>query len=143
MNAENVNSAGLNSNAIDSIFIHSLTQTPEINCHINDVKIPTKNLTWYEKIDLTNKLIVGLIPEGYKNIEEPGNNGEVGEILWIADNLLAMTPEERIKTAIKLLKQIQEVKEGIYQAIEKLYPQIKNMSERDKIAVAKWVINES
>ena len=35
-----------------------------------------------------------------------------------------------------------EVKEGIYQAIEKSYPQIKNMSERDKRAVAKWVINE-
>jgi hypothetical protein len=35
-----------------------------------------------------------------------------------------------------------EVKEGIYQAIEKSYPQIKNMSERDKRAVAKWMVNE-
>ena len=69
------------------------------------MKIPAKNLTWYEKIDLTNKLIVGLIPEGYKTI---GNTGEVGEILWCTDNLLNLTPEERIKTAIKLLKQIQK-----------------------------------
>ena len=36
-----------------------------------------------------------------------------------------------------------ETKEGIYQAIEKSYPQIKDMSERDKKAVAQWVINES
>ncbi|MDJ0516762.1 MAG: hypothetical protein QNJ74_11095 [Trichodesmium sp. MO_231.B1] len=33
------------------------------------MKIPTKNLTWYEKIDLTNKLIAGLIPEGYTGYE--------------------------------------------------------------------------
>ncbi len=37
----------------------------------------------------------------------------------------------------------QDTKEGIYQAIEKSYPQVKDMSERDKKAVAKWVINES
>ena len=78
------------SNAIDSIFIHSLTQIPRVNYHINDVKIPTKNLTWYEKIDLTNKLIVGLIPKDYQPIE---NTGEVGEILWFTDNLLNLTPE--------------------------------------------------
>ncbi|NES64311.1 MAG: hypothetical protein F6K24_03065 [Okeania sp. SIO2D1] len=36
-----------------------------------------------------------------------------------------------------------ETKKGIYQAIENSYPQIKNMSERDKKAVAQWVINES
>ncbi|NES64308.1 MAG: hypothetical protein F6K24_03050 [Okeania sp. SIO2D1] len=66
------------------------------------MKIPTKNLTWYEKIDLTNKLIVGLIPEGYEG------RGEVPEILWCTDNLLDLAPEERIETAIKLLKQIQK-----------------------------------
>ncbi|NEQ37021.1 MAG: hypothetical protein F6K40_12350 [Okeania sp. SIO3I5] len=37
----------------------------------------------------------------------------------------------------------EETKEGIYQAIEKSYPQIKGMSEPDKKAVARWVINES
>ena len=37
----------------------------------------------------------------------------------------------------------QETKEGIYQAIEKSYPQVKNMSEADKKAVARWLINES
>ena len=68
------------------------------------MKIPTKNLTWYEKIDLANKLIVGLIPEGYNERV----TGEVGEILSFTDNLLRLTPEERIKTAIKLLKQIQK-----------------------------------
>ncbi|NES67603.1 MAG: hypothetical protein F6K24_21360 [Okeania sp. SIO2D1] len=36
-----------------------------------------------------------------------------------------------------------ETKQGIYQAIENSYPQIKDMSEGDKKAVAKWVINES
>ncbi len=36
----------------------------------------------------------------------------------------------------------QETKDGIYQAIEKSYPQVKDMNERDKKAVAKWVINE-
>ena len=36
----------------------------------------------------------------------------------------------------------QETKEGIYQAIEQSYPQVKDMSEADKKAVAKWVINE-
>ena len=71
---------------------------------MNNVKIPTKNLAWYEKIDLANKLIVGLIPEGY-NTEV---TGEVGEILSFTDNLLRLTPEERIETAIKLLKQIQK-----------------------------------
>ena len=68
------------------------------------MKIPTKNLTWYQKIDLTNKLIVGLIPEDYKGAESI----EVSEILWQANNLLNLAPEERIKTAIKLLKQIQK-----------------------------------
>ena len=71
---------------------------------MNNVKIPTQNLTWYEKIDLTNKLIVGLIPEDYKGAEST----EVSEILWQANNLLNLAPEERIKTAIKLLKQIQK-----------------------------------
>ena len=37
----------------------------------------------------------------------------------------------------------EETKDGIYQAIEKSYPQVKDMSERDKRAVAQWVINES
>jgi hypothetical protein len=37
----------------------------------------------------------------------------------------------------------QETKEGIYQAIEKSYPQVKDMTETDKKAVAQWVINES
>ncbi len=37
----------------------------------------------------------------------------------------------------------QETKEGIYQAIEKSYPQVKDMIERDKKTVAKWIINES
>ncbi len=36
----------------------------------------------------------------------------------------------------------QETKEGIYQAIEKSYPQVKDMTEADKKAVSKWVINE-
>ena len=36
-----------------------------------------------------------------------------------------------------------ETKQGIYQAIENSYPQIKNMSEGDKRAVAKWIVNES
>ncbi|MEM1170610.1 MAG: hypothetical protein AAGJ08_16390 [Cyanobacteria bacterium P01_H01_bin.35] len=66
------------------------------------MKIPTQNLTWYEKIDLTNKLTTGLIPQGYEG------NGEVPEILWLTDNLLRLTPEQRIDTAIKLLKQIQK-----------------------------------
>ncbi|MGD1714753.1 hypothetical protein [Dapis sp. BLCC M172] len=69
------------------------------------MKIPTKNLAWYEKIDLTNKLIAGLIPEGYDGYE---GDGQVPEILWLTDNLLNLTPEQRIKTAIKLLKQIQK-----------------------------------
>ena len=68
------------------------------------MKIPTKNLAWYEKIDLTNKLIVGLIPEGYHE----RTAGEVEETLWLTNNLLDLTPEERIKTAIELLKQIQK-----------------------------------
>ncbi|MDJ0516765.1 MAG: hypothetical protein QNJ74_11110 [Trichodesmium sp. MO_231.B1] len=38
---------------------------------------------------------------------------------------------------------LEETKEGIYEAVEKSYPQVKDMSERDKKAVAKWVINES
>ena len=67
------------------------------------MKIPTKNLTWYEKIDLANKLTVGLIPEDYQI-----HQGELLEILHLTDNLLNLTPEERIKTAIKLLKQIQK-----------------------------------
>ncbi len=66
------------------------------------MKIPTQNLTWYEKIDLTNKLIAGLIPQGYES------DIEVPEILWLTNNLLNLTPEQRIKTAIKLLKQIQK-----------------------------------
>ena len=66
------------------------------------MKIPTKNLAWYEKIDLTNKLKVGLIPEDYQEY------GEVAEILHLTDKLLTLTPEERIKTAIKLLKEIQK-----------------------------------
>jgi hypothetical protein len=66
------------------------------------VKIPTENLTWYQEIDLVNKLITGLIPGDYED------NGEVLEVLYITDNLLRLTPEERIKTAIKLLKQIQK-----------------------------------
>lgn len=36
----------------------------------------------------------------------------------------------------------QETKEGIYQAIEKSYPQVKDMTETDKKAVSQWVINE-
>ncbi len=66
------------------------------------MNIPTQNLTWYEKIDLTNKLIAGLIPQGYES------DIEVPEILWLTNNLLNLTPEQRIKTAIKLLKQIQK-----------------------------------
>lgn len=66
------------------------------------MKIPTENLTWYQEIDLVNKLITGLIPGDYED------NGEVLEVLYITDNLLRLTPEERIKTAIKLLKQIQK-----------------------------------
>ncbi len=66
------------------------------------MKIPTQNLTWYEKIDLTNKLIAGLIPQDYES------DGEVPEILWLTNNLLSLTPEQRIEAAIKLLKQIQK-----------------------------------
>ena len=35
-----------------------------------------------------------------------------------------------------------ETTEGIYEAIEKSYPQVKDMDERDKKAVAQWIINE-
>lgn len=66
------------------------------------MKIPTQNLTWYEKLDLANKLIVGLIPKDYEDMEK------VKEILYLTDNLLSLTPEQRIETVIKLLKQIQK-----------------------------------
>ncbi len=36
----------------------------------------------------------------------------------------------------------QETKQGIYKAIENSYPQVKYMSESDKKAMAKWIINE-
>ncbi|MDJ0518815.1 MAG: hypothetical protein QNJ74_22005 [Trichodesmium sp. MO_231.B1] len=39
------------------------------------------------RIDLTNKLITGLIPQDYEG------DGEVREILYFTDNLLSLTPE--------------------------------------------------
>ena len=69
---------------------------------MDDIRTLVNNLVWYEKIDLTNKLIVGLIPKDYKGV------GEVKEILYLTENLLSLTPEQRIEEAIKLLKQIQE-----------------------------------
>lgn len=70
---------------------------------MDDVKTLVNNLTWYAKIDLINELIIGLIPGGYDRGET-----DVLEIIYLTDNLLSLTPEQRIKTAIKLLKQIQK-----------------------------------
>ncbi|NES64102.1 MAG: hypothetical protein F6K24_01970 [Okeania sp. SIO2D1] len=36
----------------------------------------------------------------------------------------------------------EETKQGIVEAIANDYPEIKNKSERDKIAIAEWVVNE-
>ena len=71
--------------------------------YMDDVKTLVNNLTWYAKIDLINELIIGLIPGDYDR-----GKTDVLEIIYLTDNLLSLTPEQRIKTAIKLLKQIQE-----------------------------------
>ncbi|NET44859.1 hypothetical protein [Okeania sp. SIO2B3] len=36
-----------------------------------------------------------------------------------------------------------DIAQRFFQSLEEEYPQMKNMTERDKKAIAKWVVNES
>lgn len=69
----------------------------------DSLNIPGLNeLIWYEKIDLAQRLMTKLIPE---TVNE---SGELQEIIYLTDNLLGITPPDRLNLAIQLLTEIKQ-----------------------------------
>ncbi|MDJ0553367.1 MAG: hypothetical protein QNJ68_02785 [Microcoleaceae cyanobacterium MO_207.B10] len=69
----------------------------------DSLNIPELNeLAWYEKINLAEQLITTMVPD------ETRASHNLSEVVYATDNLLALTPSERINLAIQLLTEIQQ-----------------------------------